>query len=155
MVSMSTCGGSAVARIAPGGLDAVDVRHAHVHQHHVGPRPGDQVDGVAPVGRLADHVDVGLALEDHPEPGAHHRLVVDQHDADRHVAATIGTIGNVARTRQPPPGTRPGDELPGEHPHTLAHPDQPEARRRRGGDAGAATVVDHLDDERAGRRSAP
>ena len=34
------------------------------------------------VGGLADHLDVGLGVEQRPEPGPHQRLVVGEHDAD-------------------------------------------------------------------------
>ena len=36
------------------------------------------------VARLADDLDVGLRLEDHPEAGAHERLVVDDQDSNAH-----------------------------------------------------------------------
>ena len=35
-----------------------------------------------PVGRLGDHLDVGLGLQDEPEAAAHQRLVVGEQDAD-------------------------------------------------------------------------
>jgi hypothetical protein len=40
-------------------------------------------DRVAAVAGLADHVDVGLLLEDHLEPAAEQGVVVDDHHADR------------------------------------------------------------------------
>ena len=38
------------------------------------------------VRRLADDLDVGLGIEDHPEAGADERLVVDDQDPDGHAA---------------------------------------------------------------------
>ena len=81
----------------------------------------------------------GLALQDHAEPGAHHRLVVDQDDADRH-GGGVHREGR-PRTRQPPPGRGPAVSCPGEHADTLAHPDQAEPAGA-DGHAGAAAVVD-------------
>ena len=40
------------------------------------------LDALPAVGRFADDLDVGLVLEDHPEPGAHQLLVVDEEHAD-------------------------------------------------------------------------
>ena len=41
-----------------------------------------RADRLAAVGGLADDLDVGLGVEDHPEAGAHERLVVGEQDAD-------------------------------------------------------------------------
>ena len=40
------------------------------------------LDRLAAVGRLADDLDVGLGVEDHPEAVAHQGLVVGDQDAD-------------------------------------------------------------------------
>jgi hypothetical protein len=40
------------------------------------------IDAGSAVGRLADHLEVGLGAQDHPEPGAQEWLVVDDQDAD-------------------------------------------------------------------------
>ena len=42
------------------------------------------LDGLEPVARLGHDLDVLLAGEQHPEPGADHRLVVGDEDADAH-----------------------------------------------------------------------
>ena len=47
-----------------------------------GSQPPRLLDRLGAVGRLADHVDVLLGVEDHPEAGAHQRLVVGDQDAD-------------------------------------------------------------------------
>ena len=44
--------------------------------------------GVEPVGGLADHLDVGLGVEDRLEAGAHDVLVVDHDHPDRAVLAS-------------------------------------------------------------------
>ena len=84
VVSMITRGVEAGRREDPlGRAEPVELGHPDVHQHHVGAAPAYDVDRSAPVGRLADHGDVGLGLEDHAEAGAQQPLVVRQHDGDR------------------------------------------------------------------------
>ena len=67
-------------------------RHPDVHQRHVGPQPGDHLDGLLAVGRLADDLEVGLGGEQRAEPGAHHALVVDDHQPGGHVASRSGRL---------------------------------------------------------------
>ena len=67
---------------APGGGQPVDARHADVHQHHVGPQLEGQPHRLVAVGRLADHGDVVLGVEQGPEPSPHQRLVVGDDDGD-------------------------------------------------------------------------
>ena len=72
--------------------------------------PADGLDRLQPVGRLADHLEVVLGVEDHPEAGAHERLVVgDQHAHGAHAtaASSSATSGSRARTKKPPPRRRP------------------------------------------------
>jgi len=61
-----------------GGADAVDGRHPHVHEHHIGGERADQPGHLGPVARLADDLDVGLDAEDHAQAGPHQLVVVDQ-----------------------------------------------------------------------------
>ena len=56
-----------------------------------------QLDRLGPVGRLADHLEAVLALDEDAEAGPHQGLVVGQQDAD-HGAAT-GANRSVAATR--------------------------------------------------------
>ena len=74
------------------------------------------------VGRLADDLDVRLRLEDHPEAGAHQRLVVDDQDADGH----RGRSCHAAAAPRPEAAARPraGVELAAEERDPLAHADQ-------------------------------
>ena len=58
-----------------------------------------------PVGGLADHLDVGLRVEDHREAGPDQLLVVGEQHPDRHAgSARI----SAARTAKPPLGRRTG-----------------------------------------------
>ena len=54
-------------------FDAVQLRHSHVHHDHIGRECSHEIERGAPVVRLGDHLEVGLALEDladaHPEQG--------------------------------------------------------------------------------------
>ena len=51
----------------PGRLDAVKPGHPHVHQHDVGPRPCHLADRGDAVPGLADHLEVGLGLDEHAD----------------------------------------------------------------------------------------
>ena len=84
------------------------------------------IDPVLAVGGLADDLDVRLVLEDHPEPGPHELLVVDQDHPDRGAhRSTAGceSSGSRACTRKPVEVGR-GLEVAGVQRHPLAHPDQ-------------------------------
>ena len=66
MVSTSTLvSQSSARRDQAGGLDAVEDRHADVHQHDVGSGALAELDAEPAVLRVADDVDVGLGVEDH------------------------------------------------------------------------------------------
>jgi hypothetical protein len=64
-----------VLKDPPGGLQAIDVRHPDIHEHHVGPEPARFGQGLGSVGGLADHGDAAGG-EDHAEPGADQVLIV-------------------------------------------------------------------------------
>ena len=53
----------------PGGGDAVEVGHPHVHQGDVGSEPPRRGDGLDTVGGFARDRDVGLGGQDEPESG--------------------------------------------------------------------------------------
>ena len=95
----------------------------------------DEVDRLLAVGGLADDREVGLGLQDHPQPLADHRLVVDQRDANHHETTNSRTggvswrtgdasSGNVALTSQPPVAPGTGGERATERGDAFAHPDQ-------------------------------
>ena len=92
----------------PGRLDAVDARHPHVHEDHVRSGVPHQGDRVLAVGGLADDREVRLDLEDHPEAGAHQRLVVDHRHPDGALCPCAGrhagSKGRVATSSNPPSG---------------------------------------------------
>src|SRR5205814_7097711 len=96
-----------------GRLDPVEAGHADVHQHDVRPGPADHGEGVQPVGRLADDLDLGLAVDrarqDRPEALPDQRLVVGKYDADGHDRPSSG---NEAWTAQPPVGAGPAVTVP-------------------------------------------
>jgi len=84
-------GRTALGEQLPGGGEPVDAGHLDVHQHDVrSGGPGD-LDRLPAVRGLADDLQVGLGLQDQPEAGPHHLLVVREHHPDRHT-------GMVART---------------------------------------------------------
>ena len=60
--------------------DAVEPRHADVHQHDVGGRDRELLERVAAVLGLADDRHVRLRVDHHPQTRAHERLVVDEED---------------------------------------------------------------------------
>ena len=76
---------------APGGLDAVDLRHAHVHQHHIGRLPVHELHRLEPVARLAHHLDVLLVVEDHAKPAPHEGLVVGDRHPHGHAEDSSGS----------------------------------------------------------------
>ena len=94
--------GDAVADDAARRRDPVEHRHADVHHDDVGLEALGDLDALLAVGGLADDLDVGLVLEDHPEPGPHQLLVVDQDHPDRgghRVHRRFGIDRQTARAR--------------------------------------------------------
>jgi hypothetical protein len=67
----------------PGGFDAVDLRHHHVHDHRVRPMQLHLPDRLRAVRRLPDDGEPVERLEERAQAAAHHRVIVDQHDSDR------------------------------------------------------------------------
>jgi hypothetical protein len=66
----------------PAGLDPVAAGHADVHQDDVGQRLGGLLDRLRAVARLADQIDIRLALQDHLETAAEQGVIIDDHRAD-------------------------------------------------------------------------
>ena len=98
MVSISTAARRGLRDDPARRLDAVQLGHLDVHQHHVGLAPAREIDRRRPVPGLADDLDAGLRLEDRAEAGAHERLIVGDEHADGHEAHRIG---NRARSHHP------------------------------------------------------
>ena len=87
-------------------------------------------------------------LEDHPESGSDHRLVVDEHDADRHAETPFEREGRV--DGEPAVGSGAGTEVAAVQAARSRMPIRPwpPSVPRRLGPAG--TVVEHFDLERRG-----
>ena len=73
-----------------------------------GPQPGDQPRRGRPVGALPHRRQVRLGLEQRPEPGPHHALVVGD-DQGRHAGPATGSR---ATSRVPPAGPAPRLTVP-------------------------------------------
>ena len=120
---------------APRRLEPVELRHADVHENDGRIESRRLLDGLEPVRRLRDDLDVLLAAEEHPEARPHHRLVVGDENADRH--EPLPPIGRRALRTNPPSRRRPRRHLPPVDLHALADPDEtmPPAVAGRGADA--------------------
>src|SRR5205823_4953661 len=98
----------AVLGDGPGGGETIGAGHANVHQHDVGTlRPG-QGHGLVAVTGFPDDFDVGLGVEECPQPPAYQRLIISEHDAD-HAGSPRGSS---ARTAKPRPGRGPAESSP-------------------------------------------
>ena len=105
----------------------------------------DELDGLAPVGGLADDLDVGGRAQQHREAAAHERLVVGDRDPDHSGTPRTGA-GDDA---EPAAGRRAGRERAAVHADALAHAHEPVAAVGRAA-VDAATVVGDLEPDRAG-----
>ena len=90
-------GTSPSSRVA---VDAVDLRHAHVHDDHVGAQPRDGLDDPLAAVELADDVEAEPRPQDAAQTGAHQLLVVHQQHPH-------GVVHGVVHGAAPPrPATR-------------------------------------------------
>src|SRR5207249_8451629 len=99
---------------ALGGLDPVDAGHLQVHQDHVRPELGHQLDGLLAVGGRAHDLHPRIFVEEPGKAVAEERLVVGDDDAgdprfDRHESDSRGTVsrtfvprGELSTLRPPP-----------------------------------------------------
>jgi hypothetical protein len=76
----------------PGGLDAVEARHADVHQDDVHRRAVQHREGLDAVGGLGDDGEVVARVEHHREARPDQLLVVDEQEAH-------GVVGHVRSSR--------------------------------------------------------
>jgi hypothetical protein len=87
----------------------VDLGHPEVHEDDVGPEPLGRNHRLAAVGRLADDLELRIAVEDAAEAVADDRVIVDDEQADRwhgrHQGAWTPIAGTRADTAVPPPGS--------------------------------------------------
>jgi hypothetical protein len=91
-------------RQLPGGLHAVQVRHAQVHEDDVGLERPALLDSLPTAPRLGHHPEVGLGLEQQAQAGPQQGVVVHQDDPD-HGAPTedTGSSASTASPRRPDP----------------------------------------------------
>jgi hypothetical protein len=93
-----------------GGLEPVELGHPDVEQAHVGPQHPGQRHRLPTVGRLTHHLDAGLGVQDHAQPGPDQFLVVGDKYADGH---RVGRVrGSTASTTQPWLGPGPASRVP-------------------------------------------
>ena len=92
----------------------------------------DDVERPGAVSCFADHLDVGLGVQQHAEAGPDEGLVVGQDDSDHE--DTSARVGSTARTRNPPPESGRG--------RRACRPVRPRARACRRG-RGPGVVVQH------------
>jgi hypothetical protein len=75
----------------PGGLEAVDARHADVHEHDIGAISAREFQCGASVFHVGGDLDVALRLEDHAQAAAHERFVVGDQDTDHNRTRSSGS----------------------------------------------------------------
>ena len=97
VVRTSTRTSGRLRRQRPDRLHAAHPRHPQVEENHVHLDAGGPRERLLAVPRLADDLEVLVGGEHPVQPVAHDRVVVDEHEADRHQArpapaqATRGT----------------------------------------------------------------
>ena len=103
------------------GLEPVELGHPDVEQADIGPQLPGQRHGFPAVARLTHHLDVGLGVQDHAQPGPDELLVVGDEYADGH---RVGRArGSTAVDHPAMVGPRPRLEGPAEECRPLRHPD--------------------------------
>ena len=145
VVSIRTRVSGSRAEQPPGRFDAVELRHADVHQDEVGLALDGFVDRLDSVAASADDLDVGLGVEDQAEAVADERLIVGEQDGD-HCAPRSAAR---AWTVQPSLGRRPVRESPPQSATRSRMPTSPWPRCRSRCAAACAVVVDLDFDSRA------
>ena len=79
------------------GLDAVELGHGDVHEHHIWLEPGNLAGGIIAARGLAHDLDPALRLEQHAQAVTDHCVVVGNEDRDAH-PSIIATPGRETRT---------------------------------------------------------
>ena len=64
------------------GLDAIQVGHGNVHDHHLGGKFLDQPDHFPPIVRFTHNLYVRFSRQQRAEPVTHYLVVVRQYDLD-------------------------------------------------------------------------
>src|SRR4029450_5507863 len=97
-------------RDSPRGFQAVDARHANVHEDDVGAKPLRDVDRLQPITGLSDDRDLRVDLEELAETRADQRLV--RGDAHPNRQAPPGWSGSPAFPAKPPVLRPPASSVP-------------------------------------------
>lgn len=93
-----------------GRRDPVQAGHPDVEQAHIRPQPHGRIDRFQAVGRLTDHLDTRLRIEDHRESRPDEILVVGDEHADRHRPTAVR--GSTTSTDQPRSESGPAANVP-------------------------------------------
>lgn len=103
-------------------FDAIEDRHAHIHQHDVRLRGFGLLDGLAAVGSLADDGQGRVGVDDAPQTGSNERLVVCQEYPDRAHLRGHGEARNEEISTEVAPA---GDERSAVERDPLANAEEP------------------------------
>jgi hypothetical protein len=69
-----------------GGVDAVEVRHGDVHDHHIGAEFPGQPHCAAAVAGFPDHLKAAFPLQQGRQPLPHDLVVIGQEDFNAHMS---------------------------------------------------------------------
>src|SRR5690606_11224254 len=87
--------------------------HREIHDDDIRGGVRDRGNRGGAVCRLTDDLDVGSALECEAHPFPEHRMVIDEHDADRaHRRGSCDGTGSQAEIVVPPPSVSAIDSVP-------------------------------------------
>jgi hypothetical protein len=75
-----------------GHCDAIDDRHANIHQNHVGLQLADLLDGRKAIDCFIHYAQIGLQGEKLAQTFTHQGVIVNQQDADRVNTCSRGSI---------------------------------------------------------------
>jgi hypothetical protein len=83
-------------------VDSADVRHAEIHQRHVGPVLAEELNRFTAARCLRDHRHVGLAADHGRDPFAQKRMIVNAEHANRILVAHVSAAseGGASRNAQ-------------------------------------------------------
>jgi len=87
----------------PGGLNAVELRHQHIHHDNVRMQPVRHLHRHLPVLRLPDHVEALFLVQQAAQTFAHTAVVVDKQHTDGHISTPVGQVRNLTPVCAQPP----------------------------------------------------